>query len=160
MKCPFQSGTAREYLCCLALALSVLPATQACGQTQRLDDTGTYAVPPVPNMQWAPQRPHKSPTMVGEFQFHIRLNLSKWKDQRVRIFLVLSRDQESIIDMTWSPGSFFRAGKARSGQRVQIFAGVVPSAVVEDDIHVWLQSEPDWTGQTRQINVVFELEGV
>ena len=139
----------------------LLLSAPALAETHRLDDLGTYSVPPAPSLQWSAwQTSGKHSVMVGQFELHLRLDVSAWMGRRVRIFMRLPKDQESVLELRWESGRTITGGQVASGRRTLIYSAEIRSPHIEDVVDVHVRSAPDWAGSSRRLDVVFELEGV
>lgn len=141
--------------------LPFLLIAQVRAEVQRLDDRGTYSIPPVPSLQWLSwHRAGARSVMVGLFELHLNLDVAAWVGRQGRIYLRLPRDQNASMELTWSAGQLLSGGRVSSGERTLIYSGEIRSPRIEEVLNVQIRSEPEWTGQSRRLDVAFELEGV
>lgn len=126
----------------------------------RLDDSLSYTVPPNVQMQWLPLTRGQSSAggMEAWVRVNIRIDTRNWMGRSGRIYMVLPRDQASSIEAVWTTQGRLQAGRLVSGERTLVFAGTIPGATLEDQMHVRLRSNADWTSNSRRLNFHFELD--
>lgn len=146
-------------LACLGAA-AWLVATAAHANPHLLDDSGTHTVPPHVQMRWR-ELPPGTPGadgMEAQVRVNVRMDTRAWVGRSARIYLVLPRDQASTIDAQWTTQGRLLPGRLVSGDRALVFAGVVPAASLEDQLHMRLRSGPDWESASRRLDFRFELD--
>ena len=144
----------------LLVAAALSSSFAAHSQTHRLDDLGTYSVPPVPSLQWSsrPSPGTRSTPMVGEFELHLKLDVGAWIGHRVRVYVRLPKDHGSAVELKWSAGRTVHGGQVSSGGRTLLLTTEIQSPRIEDVLEVQVKSTPDWAGSSRRLDLVFELE--
>ncbi len=143
----------------LALA-SLLFAGGAQANTYRLDDTGTHTVPPNVQMQWRPlsSRGGAEPGMEAWLRVNIRIATAAWAGRSGRVYMVLPRDESSTVEAVWTTQGRLLPGRLSSGERALVYAGALPAATLEDQIHLRLRTGADWASVSRRLNFHFEFD--
>lgn len=145
----------------LAVALlCALAASTAWANPHRLDDSLSHTVPPNVQMQWLPLTPGQpyAGGMEATLRVNVRIDTSQWVGRSGRVYMVLSRDQASSIEATWTTQGRLQAGRLTSGERALVFAGKINSPTLEDQLQVRLRSAADWASNSRRLNFHFELD--
>ncbi|MCV0438573.1 MAG: hypothetical protein K5880_08060 [Hydrogenophaga sp.] len=138
----------------------MLMTATAGANPHRLDDSLSHTVPPNVQMQWLPLKSGQAFAggMEAWVRVNIRIDTRDWMGRSGRIYMVLPRDQASDIEAVWTTQGRLQAGRLVSGERTLVFAGTIPAATLEDQIHVRLRSNADWTSSSRRLNFHFELD--
>jgi hypothetical protein len=141
------------------LASGLLVAT-AWANPHRLDDSLSHTVPPNVQMQWLPLQSGQQHAggMEAWVRVNIRIDTRQWVGRSGRIYMVLPRDQASNMEAVWTTQGRLQAGRLVSGERTLVFAGIIPGAVLEDQMQVRLRSNADWSSNSRRLNFHFELD--
>jgi hypothetical protein len=137
-----------------------LGLTGAWANPHRLDDTGTYTVPPVVRLQWR-ERPDTAPGATGmeaTMRVQVRIDTQQWIGRRGRIYLVLARDETHSIEARWTTQGRLLPGRLQSGERALVWAGTVAAPTLEDQLQMALISGADWQASTRRLNFHFEFD--
>ena len=126
----------------------------------RLDDSLSHTVPPNVQMQWLPLTPGQSHAggMEAWVRVNIRIDTREWMGRSGRVYMVLQRDQASNIEAVWTTQGRLQPGRLVSSERPLVYAGTIPGAPLEDQMHVRLRSNADWTSNSRRLNFHFELD--
>jgi hypothetical protein len=141
---------------CLALALL---ASTAWANPHRLDDSASYTVPPNVQMAWRPIPPGQASSgMEAWVRVNIRIATTDWKGRSGRVFMVLPRDQSSSIEAVWTTQGRLLPGRLVSGERTEVYVGVIPGDTLEDQLLVRLRSGADWQSASRRLNFHFEFD--
>jgi hypothetical protein len=145
---------------CLLITLGVLLSGSALANPHRLDDSLSHTVPPNVQMQWLPMSRGQSSAsgMEAWVRVNIRIDTREWVGRSGRIYMVLPRDQASSIEAVWTTQGRLQAGRLVSGERSLVFAGIIPGALLEDQLQVRLRSNADWSSNNRRLNFHFELD--
>ena len=144
----------------LTVMACMLMTATAGANPHRLDDSLSHTVPPNVQMQWLPLKSGQAFAggMEAWVRVNIRIDTRDWMGRSGRIYMVLPRDQASDIEAVWTTQGRLQAGRLVSGERTLVFAGTIPAATLEDQIHVRLRSNADWTSSSRRLNFHFELD--
>lgn len=142
------------------MIVSMWMATAATANPHRLDDSLSHTVPPNVQMQWLPLKSGQAFAggMEAWVRVNIRIDTRDWVGRSGRIYMVLPRDQASDIEAVWTTQGRLQPGRLVSGERTLVFAGTIPAATLEDQMHVRLRSNADWTSSSRRLNFHFELD--
>lgn len=138
-----------------ALAALAVPASAAL----RVDDTGTVVSTPVLPMRWRQLVPGRGADHAVEAQVRIavRLNLSRWLNQPVRLYMVLAPG-ESAVTASWRTQGRLLAGSLRSGSRALVYAGQVSLPTLEETIDLALSTDGRHLEAPRPLQFSFELD--
>lgn len=145
-------------------ALGMVPAVLLPGIVQanphRLDDTGTHTVPPHVQMQWREGRPGTpgAGDMEAWLRVNVRVDMRRWLGRSGRVFLVLERDGAPAIEARWTTRGRLQPGQLVSGERALVWAGLVTSPLLEDQLQMNLRTGADWPADSRRLNFHFELD--
>ena len=66
--------------------------------------------------------------------------------------------EASAMEAVWTTQGRLLAGRLVSGERALVFAGVIASDTLEDQMLVRLRSGADWQKPSRRLNFHFEFE--
>lgn len=126
----------------------------------RLDDSLSHTVPPNLQMQWLPLTPGHAFAGGMEAWLHVNVKIDTrgWVGRSGRIFMVLPRDEASVVEAVWTTQGRLQAGRLLSGERSLVFAGPITSDTLEDQLRVRLRSNADWQSNTRRLTFHFELD--
>lgn len=141
----------------LAVAVgTALPAAAAV----RIDDSGTVVSTPVLPMRWRQLVPGRGAdhTVEGQVRVALRLNLSAWVNQPVRVYMVLAPTQGPQITANWRTQGRLLAGSLRSGSRTLVFEGRVPSALLEETIDLAVSTDGRSLDAPQALQFSFELD--
>jgi hypothetical protein len=116
-------------------------------------------VPPTVQMEWRPIPPGQSASgMEAWVRVNIRIATTEWKGRSGRVYMVLPRDQSSNIEAVWTTQGRLLPGRVVSGERTEVFVGVIPGDTLEDQMLVRLRSGADWQSASRRLNFHFEFD--
>jgi hypothetical protein len=138
----------------------LLVAATAWANPHRLDDTGTYTVPPQLQMQWR-ELPPGTPGaggMEAGLRVNVRIATQAWMGRRGRIYLALARDDTSTVEASWTTRGRLQPGRVLSGERALVWSGTVSAATLEDQLQMRLRSGADWRRDSRRLDFHFELD--
>jgi hypothetical protein len=74
------------------------------------------------------------------------------------VYLVLERDEASVIEAVWTSQGRLQAGRVVSGERTLVHAGAVPGPTLEDQFLMRLRSNADWQKSNRRLQFHFEFD--
>lgn len=149
----------RTLACGLLAGLLASASLGARANPHRLDDTGTYTVPPMVQMQWRERVGALAASgMEATLRVHVRIDTKRWIGRRGRIYLALARDETQSIEARWTTLGRLQPGSVRSGERTLVWAGSVTAATLEDQLLMTLLSGADWQANTRRLNFQFEFD--
>lgn len=126
----------------------------------RLDDTGTYTVPPHVQMQWRERRSGMSgaAAMDAVLRVQVRLDTRRWIGQRGRVYLTLPRNDTQALEARWTTQGRLLPGALRPGERALVWSGTVSTATLEDQLLMQLSAGTDWHTSTRRLDFHFEFD--
>ena len=140
------------------LGLCMLLAGQAWANPHRLDDSQSQVVPPHVKMQWRSIAPGQGDTgMEAWVRVNLRIATGAWLGRSGRIYMVLPRDQSATLEAQWTTQGRLLAGRLITGERTLVWAGVIASDTLEDQLLVRLRAPSDWGDSSRRLNFYFEL---
>jgi hypothetical protein len=141
------------------LGLWALLAGQAWASPHRLDDSQSQVVPPNVQMQWRSIAPGQGDTgMEAWVRVNARIATGAWLGRSVRVYMVLPRDQSATLEAEWTTQGRLLAGRLVTGERALVWAGVMASEMLEDQLLVRLRAASDWGASSRRLNFHFELD--
>lgn len=145
----------------LALLLAGASATQACATTvSPVDDSGTIVSQPVVQMRWRMPAPGRTSDNTVETQIRValRLNLARWINQPVQVYMLLARGTGSTVQARWRTQGRLVPGVLSSGGRTLIYQGVVSSGVLEETIDLSLETDGRMLVYPLALQFNFEVE--
>jgi hypothetical protein len=142
----------------LVAALAGIGAVQAA--PIRLDDSLTHTVPPNVQMQWRPMPAAEDGSGAVEawVRVNVRIDTRPIANRSGRVYLVLERDEASVIEAVWTSQGRLQAGRVVSGERTLVHAGAVPGPTLEDQFLMRLRSNADWQKSNRRLQFHFEFD--
>ena len=141
------------------LGLCALVAGQAWASPYRLDDSQSHVVPPNVQMQWRAVAPGQGDTgMEAWVRVNVRIATREWQGRSGRVYMVLPRDQSATLEAVWTTQGRLLAGRLVTGDRTLVWAGVIASDTLEDQLLVRLRAASDWGTSSRRLNFHFELD--
>lgn len=150
------------------LFMGLLCVCPLAGQTQtrlyRLDDTGTRLLGARALLEWSDLRPGASlrtgPSreLTARVLVDLQLLTSAWQGKQARIYVRLEPLPNESLLVQWPAAEPFREGQVRPGERVLVFAGLIPGPRLQLRWPLHLRTTGPWSGSIRQLSFVFELE--
>lgn len=149
--------TRKSRLLLLWAALAALPVSASAAV--RVDDTGTVVSTPVLPMRWRQLVPGRGADHSVEAQVRIavRLNLARWLNQPVRLYMVLAPG-EVAVTASWRTQGRLLPGSLRSGSRALVYAGHVSVAMLEETIDLALSTDGRNLEAPQALQFSFELD--
>jgi hypothetical protein len=143
----------------LLMALLV-PASHASSATYRVDDAGTVVSQGVVPMRWKQLVPGRGADHAVEAALRVamRLNLARWANQPVRLYMGLAPVIGEPIYASWRTQGRLLPGSLRSGARVLIFEGVSPSAALEETLDLTLRTDGRALTSSQSLQFYFEVD--
>jgi hypothetical protein len=126
----------------------------------RLDDSLTHTVPPNVQMQWRPMPAAADGAGAVEawVRVNVRIDTRPVLNRSGRVYLVLERDESSVIEAVWTTQGRLQAGRVVSGERTLVHAGTISGTTLEDQFLMRLRSQADWLRGTRRLQFHFEFD--
>jgi hypothetical protein len=138
----------------------LLPVSHASSATFRVDDTGTVVSQGVVPMRWKQLVPGRGADHAVEAALRValRLNLSRWANQPVRVYIGLAPVIGEPIYASWRTQGRLLPGSLRSGARVLIFEGVSPAASLEETLDLSLRTDGRALTSPQSLQFYFEVD--
>ncbi|MEJ7745716.1 MAG: hypothetical protein WKF61_02970 [Luteimonas sp.] len=148
-------------LAAAVLAVATLwPPLAMATSTFRVDDSGSQVLGNTVQMKWdsvAPQRGER-PTVSGAITVLVRLDLAQWQGSNARIYMTLPAQAAGPVTATWTTQGRLLPGILRAGERALVYAGVMPTALLEDTMRLVIQADGQKLVRTEQLNFAFEID--
>ena len=159
VKSPNSSTRAAFMLAAVLLAL-FLPPESSRAATVRVDDSGTVLSQGVVPMRWKQLVPGRGAdhSVEAALRVALRLNLSRWVNQPVRVYMALAPAAGEPIYASWRTQGRLLPGNLRSGSRVLIFDGVTPAPALEETIELSLRTDGRALVQPQSLQFYFEVD--
>ena len=157
---PLSGVAARICILVLALASAVAGTGQAQAATARVDDSGTIVSQSVLTMRWRQLVPGRGAdhSVEAGLRVALRLNLTHWLNQPVRIYMALAPVTNDTVYAHWSTQGRLLPGALRSGTRTLIFNDVVRSAILEETIDLALKTDGRTLVSPQALQFYFEID--
>lgn len=141
-----------------ALALSLTIDVRAA--TVRVDDSGTVVSQGVVPMRWKQLVPGRGADHAVEASVRValRLNLTKWINQPVRLYMGLAPSAGEPIYASWRTQGRLMPGALRSGTRSIIFNGIATAAALEETIDLVLKTDGRALVSPQALQFYFEID--
>ena len=142
----------------LALALGYSGLAQAV--TTRVDDSGTIVSESVLPMRWAQLVPGRGAdhTVYANLRVALRLNLARWLNQPVRLYMALAPSTGDSVSASWRTQGRLLPGDLRSGARTLVFNDVVRVAMLEETIDLALKTDGRTLVSPQALQFYFEID--
>lgn len=126
----------------------------------RLDDSLTHTVPPNVQMQWRPMPTARdgSGDVEAWVRVNVRIDTRPIVNRSGRVYLVLERDESSVIEAVWTSQGRLQAGRVVSGERTLVHSGPIAGPTLEDQFLMRLRSQADWLKSSRRLQFHFEFD--
>ena len=154
--------------CRRALTLSALtgalllafPASPARAATVRVDDSGSVVSQGVVPMRWKQLVPGRGAdhSVEASLRVALRLNLSRWVNQPVRVYMALAPAAGEPVYASWRTQGRLLPGSLRSGTRVLVFDGVTPSPLLEETLDLSLKTDGRALVYPQSLQFYFEVD--
>jgi hypothetical protein len=132
-------------------------ATPSWAAAVKLDDTGTYLSPPNLRMAWR-DGAAGSRQMEAQARLVVRLDTRVHAGRQARIYLVMPQDIGGSLAMHWQGRGPLMPGRIAPGERVLVFQGRIPGAVIEDHWSLLLVADGTWMSESRRLECSFDIE--
>lgn len=139
------------------VAWSLVPAQAA---TIRVDDSGSVVSQGVVPMRWKQLVPGRGAdhTVEASLRVALRLNLARWVNQPVRVYMALAPAAGEPIYASWRTQGRLLPGSLRSGTRVLVFDGVTPSPSLEETLDLSLKTDGRALVYPQSLQFYFEVD--
>ena len=144
----------------LILASAFACAGQVQSATFRIDDSGTVVSQSVLPMRWKQLVPGRGAdhSVEAGVRVALRLNLTLWVNQPVRLYMALAPATNDTVYARWSTQGRLLPGAMRSGTRTLIFNDVVRSATLEETIDLVLKTDGRTLVAPQALQFYFEID--
>jgi hypothetical protein len=129
-------------------------------ETLPVDDSRSQVLDSQVRMEWESIVPGhgRSNRVIGQTTVIVRLDVEPWRGRDGKIFMLLLPRAEAPIEARWTTRGTLQPGLLRSGERVMVFAGVVPGGLLEDTIVLRMATDGDSLGRDESLDFRFEIE--
>lgn len=144
----------------IILAAALLWSGTASPATSRVDDSGTLVSQGLVPMHWKELVPGRGAdnSVEASVRVGLRLNLARWLNQPVRLYMALAPATGEPIYATWRTQGRLMPGALRSGGRVLVFEGVANVASLEETLDLTLRTD-GWALTSQQsLQFYFEVD--
>lgn len=147
---------ARHAFAAALLALS--PAAWA--TTFPVDDSASQVQGSSLRMQWDALVPRagQPSTISGIVNVIVRLNVSQWRGDPGRIYMVLPSQPSGPLTASWTTRGPLQPGVLQAGERMLVYAGPIQSNVIEDTLRLTLQTDGRLLVRPQQVAFSFEID--
>ncbi len=141
----------------LVLSMACLPSVAA---SFRVDDTGTVVSQGVVPMRWKQLAPGRGAdhSVEAALRVALRLNVSRWTNQPVRLYMGLAPVIGEPVYASWRTQGRLLSSSVRSGARVLVFDGVIPSAALEETLELSLRTDGRALTSPQSLQFYFEVD--
>ena len=142
------------------LSIGQFWAADACAATSRVDDSGTIVSQAVVPMRWRQLVPGRGAdhTVEASLRVAVRLNLARWLNQPVRVYMALAPLPGEPVQASWRTQGRLLPGTLRSGARTLIYDGVARSASLEETLELTLSTDGRALVSQQSLQFYFEVD--
>lgn len=142
------------------LAAVLLGGAGVNATTTRVDDSGTVVSQGVLPMRWKQLVPGRGAdnSVEASVRVALRLNLARWLNQPVRLYMALTPALGEPVYATWRTQGRLLPGTLRSGGRALIFEGVANAALLEETLDLTLRTDGRALVSTQALQFYFEVD--
>jgi hypothetical protein len=128
--------------------------------TFSVDDSGTVLSQSVLPMRWKQLVPGRGAdhSVEADVRIALRLNLTRWLNQPVRLYMALAPATSDTVYARWSTHGRLLPGDIRSGTRTLIFNDVVRSGMLEETIDLALKTDGRTLVAPQALQFYFEVD--
>ena len=128
--------------------------------TYRVDDSGTIVSQAVVPMRWRQLVPGRGAdhTVEASLRVAARLNLARWLNQPVRVYMALAPLPGEPVQASWRTQGRWLPGTLRSGARTLVYEGVVRSASLEETLELTLSTDGRALVSQQALQFYFEVD--
>lgn len=145
---------------CLLTSAALGVLGDALAATIRVDDSGTVVSQGVLPMRWKQLVPGRGADHAVEASVRValRLNLARWINQPVRLYMALAPSVGEPVYATWRTQGRLLPGTVRSGGRTIIFNGTPNAAALEETIDLALKTDGRTLVSPQALQFYFEID--
>jgi hypothetical protein len=136
-------------------AMPVMAAT-----TYVVDDSMSEVLRNTLPMKWdsvVPRRGERA-TVSGAITVLVRLNLAPWRGRPGRVYMTLPALPSGPVSVTWTTHGALLPGHLQSGERVLVYAGLMPGGLLEDTVQLTIQADGQRLARPEQLHFGFEID--
>jgi hypothetical protein len=150
---------ARIVLANFLLAAGLCAGEHAVAATARVDDSGTVVSQGIVPMRWRQLVPGRGAdhSVEAGVRVALRLNLSRWLNQPVKLYMGLAPAAGEPIHVTWRTQGRLLPGSVRSGARTLIFEGA-GVASLEETLELTLRTDGRALVSPQSLQFYFEVD--
>ena len=155
-----KSARLATLLVTLMLSAGQFWATGARAATFRVDDSGTILSQSVVPMRWRQLVPGRGAdhTVEAGVRVALRLNLARWINQPVRVYMALAPSPGEPVYASWRTQGRLLPGTLKSGARALIYEGVARSASLEETVELTLSTDGRALVSQQALQFYFEVD--
>ncbi len=142
------------------LAATLLGGAGVYANTTRVDDSGTVVNQGVVQMRWKQLVPGRGAdnTVEAGVRVALRLNLARWLNQPVRLYMALTPAPGEPVYAAWRTQGRLLPGNLRSGGQALIFEGTVNAALLEETLDLSLRTDGRALTTPQNLQFYFEVD--
>lgn len=135
-------------------------ATNSYAASVRVDDSGSVVSQSVVPMRWKQIAPGRGAdhSVEASLKVALRLNLAKWLNQPVRLYIGLSSVSSEPVYASWRTQGRLTSGNVRSGERALIFNGINTATMLEETIDLDLKTDGRALTSAQALQFYFEID--
>jgi hypothetical protein len=154
-----QSGCTAAAMGLIVGAVSASSTAHA-ATTTRVDDTGSVVSEGVVPMRWRQLVPGRGAdnTVEATVRVALRLNLARWVNQPVRLYMALAPDAGEALQVSWRTQGRLLPGSLRTGGRALVFEGVAPAPMLEETVELTLRTDGRALVSPQALQFYFEVD--
>ena len=143
-----------------AVLAALFCTSHAGAATTRVDDSGTIVSQGVVPMRWKQLVPGRGAdnSVEASVRVALRLNLARWLNQPVRLYMALAPAIGEPIHASWRTQGRLMPGTLRSGARMLVFEGVVNIASLEETLDLMLRTDGRALTSQQSLQFYFEVD--
>ena len=142
------------------LSIGQFWAADACAAASRVDDSGTIVSQAVVPMRWRQLVPGRGAdhTVEASLRVAVRLNLARWLNQPVRVYMALAPSPGEPVQASWRTQGRLLPGTLKSGARALIYEGLARSASLEETLELTLSTDGRALVSQQALQFYFEVD--
>lgn len=144
----------------LSFAFGCFLSYSAHAATYPVDDSASVVLSPLIQMKWdqiAPNGQNQN-LMRGQTDVLVRLNTRPFQSKVGRVFIVLNNQALGRVRATWQTNGVLFAGTVRSGERALVYSGPMTQSVIEDTMHLTIETNGSQLERDQQLQFSFEVD--
>jgi hypothetical protein len=144
----------------ILILMAVLSSGTLQAETFVVDDSRSQVLDSNVRMFWESLAPGRgrSSQVIGQTTVIVRLDVAPWEGRQGRVFMLLPPRTEAAVEAQWTTRGPLQPGRLRSGERAMVFAGRIPSSLLEDTLVIRLSTDGDSLVRDESLQFSFEIE--